>query len=598
VRHVKALFELDTRSLALFRVLIGATLISDLLFRASEIPIFYTDYGVLPRAPLITHFLNPLHISFHLASGTASGQYALFAAAIICALAFTFGYRTRLATFLSWLLLLSLHNRNFMVLSGSDQLMRMLLLWSVFLPLGAVYSVDRALSDETAANEGGGDSPPRSVVSVGSGAFILQICFVYLFSAVLKSDPVWWNEGSALYYALSIDYLTTRWAKWLLQFPNVVWVLSWFSIALEAVGPALLFVPRVQWFLRTVIVFTFILFHAGMIPFLTLGTFPFVSIAAWSALLPANFWEGLGRRRARAAASARDTVIYYDGDCGFCRRMVYLIRTFLALDDLAVRRAQDEAEINSEMQRLNSWLVVSNGGKEHLSRFDAFVHLCRLSPVARPLAPLLSARPVRRLGALVYDWVARRRGLLGRLTGRLRPARPAWRPSGLQQALAAFLLVYVLVWNLGTISGGRIDVPAQAQWVGAILRLDQQWGMFAPYPRKSDGWMVIPATLADGAQVDLFRDGAPVSWDRPAQISALFPNAYRQKYMENVLDPKLSAAMLLYGQYLCRVWNAEHSGGRTLNTFDITFVEEVTPPPGAPAPTPRPVPVWTHKCFP
>ena len=597
MKHVKALFELDTRSLALFRILLGLTLVSDLLFRAAEIPTFYTDNGVLPRAPLITSFLNPFYFSLHLASGSVAGQYALFALAIICALAFLFGYRTRLATFLSWLLLVSLHNRNFMVLSGSDQLMRMLLFWSMFLPTGAVYSVDRALSDAESERRTTDASVPYSFVSMGSAAFILQICFVYLVSAVLKSDPAWWNEGSALYYALSIDDVTTRWAKLLLQFPNALWVLSWFSIFLEAVAPMLLFVPRVQQRLRTLIVFTFILFHAGMLPFLTLGTFPFVSIAAWSALLPARFWERL-HARARSERT-QETVVYYDGDCGFCRRMAYLIRTFLALGDVPIKRAQDAAEIDVEMRRLNSWIVVSGEhAEERLSKFDAFVYLCRLSPIARPLAPVLATKPARWLGARVYGWVARHRGLLGKLTGRLRPSRPVWKPSGLNHALAACLIVYVLAWNLGTITGGRVSIPAPAQWISALLRLDQRWGMFAPYPRKADGWLVIPALLADGTQVDIFRDGAPIEWDKPAQVSALFPNAYRWKYMEYLRLPDLSATLPLYAQHLCRAWNAEHSGGQTLNTFEIDYMEELTPPPGAPTAPPTRITVWMHNCFP
>ncbi|HEV2706656.1 MAG TPA: DCC1-like thiol-disulfide oxidoreductase family protein [Pyrinomonadaceae bacterium] len=595
MKHVKALFELDTRSLALYRVLLGAVLIADLLFRASEIPTFYADNGVLPRASPVAQYLDPFHVSFHLASGAASVQYALFAVALLCALAFTFGFRTRLAAFLSWLLLLSLHNRNFMVLSGSDQLIRLLLFWSIFLPVGASYSLDRALLNARRARADDNQPPTaaRSFVSVGSAAFILQICCVYLFSAVLKSDASWWSEGSALYYALSIDYLTTPLAKRLLQFPNIVWALSWLSISLEAVAPALLFVPRVQQRLRTLIVLVFMLFHLGMLPFLTLGTFPFVSVAAWAALLPSRFWE---KRLARARRRASTTTIYYDGECGFCRRALEVVRTFLAIGETRIARAQDEAEIDAEMRRLNSWIVVTESG-ERKSKFDAFVHLCRLSPVVRGLAPLLAWRPLMRLGTRLYEWVARSRAGLGRPAARLRPERPLLRASVVSNVLASVLLVYVLAWNVGTVTDNRWGVPEGARWLGVLLRLDQQWGMFAPYPRKSDGWLVIPATLASGAEVDLFRDGAPVSWEKPARVSALFANAYRQKYMENLLSPHLSGTLLLYGQHLCRKWNAEHSGGETLNTFEINYVEELTPPPGEPTAPPRRISVWKHNCF-
>ena len=63
------------------------------------------------------------------------------------------GWKTRFATIASWVLLLSLQNRNTMILSGEDNLALLLLFWGMFLPLGARYSVDSALDSNAA--------PPR-----------------------------------------------------------------------------------------------------------------------------------------------------------------------------------------------------------------------------------------------------------------------------------------------------------------------------------------------------------------------------------------------------------------------------------------------------
>jgi len=35
----------------------------------------------------------------------------------------------------------------------------------------------------------------------------------------------------------------------------------------------------------------------------------------------------------------------------------------------------------------------------------------------------------------------------------------------------------------------------------SLLRVDQRWDMFAPYPSKEDGWFVIPASLSDGSEL-------------------------------------------------------------------------------------------------
>ncbi len=585
------LFELDHRSLALFRVLLGGTLLFDIIARAREIPTFYTDAGVLPRAPLIQQFTNEWYLSLHLLSGAAFVQYLLFSLAAIFALFFTLGYRTRLATLISWILLLSVQNRNPLILSSGDQFLHLLLFWSLFLPLGAAYSVDRALSGDDPA-------PEQATSSIASLAFILQICFVYWFAAVLKSDPVWWSEGSALYYALSIDNMRTGYGGLLLEFPTLIWFLSFASIGIETIGPALLFIPRISPLTRILVVFTFIVFHASMALFLILGTFPFVCIAAWSSLLPGQFWERVAAisRPERARRLQEQTVIYYDGECGFCRKMVQLIRVFLALEPIPVRPAQERPKIHDELKRHRSWIVATED-QGHLAKFDAFVYLCQLSPVTRLCAPLLKIRPVRWLGDVAYRLVASNRGRLGRVTALLRPERPPRRLSPALGTIVAIFLVYIFLWNLGTVTQGRVHAPDRTQWIGLMLGLDQYWGMFAPFPRREDGWYVIPGKLQDGTEVDIFRGGASVSLEKPESVAALYPNAYWQKYLENLWTVRSANARLYYGQYLCRTWNASHSEAKQLRTFDIVFMQEDTPPPGRPDPLPRKVVIWQHDCF-
>jgi hypothetical protein len=54
------------------------------------------------------------------------------------------GYYTKTASFLTWILTLSLHNRNYLVLHGGDVLQRVILFYALFLPLGDCYSIDNA----------------------------------------------------------------------------------------------------------------------------------------------------------------------------------------------------------------------------------------------------------------------------------------------------------------------------------------------------------------------------------------------------------------------------------------------------------------------
>jgi hypothetical protein len=176
------------------------------------------------------------------------------------------------------------------------------------------------------------------------------------------------------------------------------------------------------------------------------------------------------------------------------------------------------------------------------------------------------------------------------------PTPPARRAPAWQNALAAAFLAYTLLWNFATATGNRVGVPAQLAWVGHATGLAQVWNMFTPFPKKDDGWYVIPARLASGAEVDLLRGGAPVNWAKPADASALYPDAYWQKYLEYVWLRDFAGLRPHYARHLCRRWNDAHGGGEKLLTFDIVYMREDTPPPGAPLRPAEPAHVWRHDC--
>ncbi len=78
-------------------------------------------------------------------------QALLFVVAAVAAVALLVGYRTWVASVVVWILLLSIQHRNPLVLGSGDDLLRMLLFWGMSLPLGAVWSVDRAVEREAGA---------------------------------------------------------------------------------------------------------------------------------------------------------------------------------------------------------------------------------------------------------------------------------------------------------------------------------------------------------------------------------------------------------------------------------------------------------------
>jgi hypothetical protein len=195
-RVLELLFALDTRSLALFRVGLGLLVVLDAAGRLPDLTALYSDAGAVPRALVGELRGDAIPLSLYLASGSAlfaGGLLVVHAVAGACLLV---GYRTRVATAVAWLLTLSIQHRNPLVENWGDLILRLLLFWSLFLPLAERASLDgrRNLPGPAA----------RSFVSFGSAALIVQIVCIYFFSALLKTGSTW-HDGSAIAVSLQND---------------------------------------------------------------------------------------------------------------------------------------------------------------------------------------------------------------------------------------------------------------------------------------------------------------------------------------------------------------------------------------------------------
>ena len=139
-------FYVDLRSLALTRIAFSILILVDLSIRALALEAHYTDFGLMPRNALLDLHWNQWHVSLHMMSGLFAVQFFLFMLAASFAFQLLIGYQTRISTIVSWFFLVSLHNRNPLVLQGEDFIFRCLLFWGIFMPWGARFSVGAYLN--------------------------------------------------------------------------------------------------------------------------------------------------------------------------------------------------------------------------------------------------------------------------------------------------------------------------------------------------------------------------------------------------------------------------------------------------------------------
>ncbi len=312
-----AIFGLDIRSLATFRVGLGLLLLVDLANRATDMVAHYTDFGVMSRESMRKFYGDAWRWSLHgisgdlewqVASGGLAWQIALFSVAAVCGVCLLLGYWTRLATVVSWLLLVSIQTRMPLINNAGDALFRMLLFWSMFLPLGAVWSIDAwrgrkrdRLSFRAPTNLNGSTN---SVFSAGSVAIILQICIMYWASGWFKWNESWLS-GNAMGEILAFDSYARPLASQCLEYPTLLKWASWSTLAIELVGPLLLLSPWRTQAMRLLVIAMFAGLHVGIELTLTVGLFSWVSLLAWSVLLPGSVWDFLARFLGKRAASGQ-----------------------------------------------------------------------------------------------------------------------------------------------------------------------------------------------------------------------------------------------------------------------------------------------------
>ncbi len=583
---IRTIFGIDLRTLALFRVSLATMVITDLVLRARDLRAHYTDAGMLPRAALLGD-IGQWGYSLHLASGSAAIQAGLFVVAGLVALSLLVGYRTRLSTVVSWFLLLSLQARNPGIVQGADLLLSLLLFWGMFLPLEARFSVDAALNEQI-------QKAPDSYFSVATMALLLQCMSVYFFGALQKTAPTWIPDGTAVYYALHIDYLVTPFAIWLRHFPIFLQGLTYFVWGLELVAPLLMFSPLFHVPLRLLGLALLIGMHIGFALCLEIGIFPFVSITSLLAFIPGTVWKRLATR-ARAPGKL-GVSIYYDEPCEFCRKVCLILRTFLLPRETPIRPAQGDPAIYRELQKHNSWVVVDRDGSHHF-RWDAIALVFSRSLIFRPLGIVFGSRPLRRIGEKIYEAIARSRGSLGQWSAVALPYRERpIQPTRAANLIVAALIVLVLLNNLRSLPGHRFQLPVLAKDVSATLRLGQGWIMFAPSPSRVDGWYVVRGKTNTGAVVDVLhnRPGEP-DWSRPIYLAREYATYRWRKFLMLLKNENGAKYRPYYAQYLCRTWNESRTREQQLAELTIYFNREIVPSEYQARHTQR-VLVYEHTC--
>lgn len=284
----RAAFTLDVRGLAVFRMGIGMVLVADCLLRWRTFPLMFAADGIFPPDLLREFHGTPARWSLAFACPATWWAGAVLALQGAAGLLVAAGCRTRLATIAAWIATVSVMHRTAPATYSGDEWLACLLLWSMFLPLGAAWSLDSRRARSTPS--------PTAVCSIASMALVLQIAVVYLGAGLSKCNGTWFS-GEALGHALSVHDHGNRLGMLVAGIDWLVAPATWVVLAAELAAPfALVLVPVAG--IRCGLAAAFVVFHLAVWATMSVGLFAAIGIAAWTALVPARAWDRIAPRRA------------------------------------------------------------------------------------------------------------------------------------------------------------------------------------------------------------------------------------------------------------------------------------------------------------
>lgn len=292
----------------------------------------------------------------------------VYALSVLASVGLMLGWRTRATSVVFMIGVLSLQNRSVFMGDGGDNVIHLMAIYLVLTRCAQVWSLDaRRVRTHGSATAGAGgpvlwavlgavfaygaatgrfgygwlagfaavwvvcalwwlvdryepEGEGRAVLDVlanllhnaGMLVIMAEVCLIYATAGWYKIQGSRWQDGTALYYPLGLDYFTP-WpglSALVAGSGTLVMLLTYGTVAVQVAFPFTLFNRRI----KNVLLAVMMLEHAGIAVLLGLPFFSLAMIAADAVFLPTGFlvWVGVRcavlRARRGAAASPADPV--------------------------------------------------------------------------------------------------------------------------------------------------------------------------------------------------------------------------------------------------------------------------------------------------
>ena len=537
-------FKVDLRTLGIFRIVFGIVCFVDILRRIKYIETFYSDVGF---TPLSLTSVSSFSLLAYFNVDTVLIVTLFFYVGLIFSLFFTIGYKTKFSQIVTVLAILSIHNRLIIVENGGDFVMNAFLIWSLFLPLGKRFSLDRLLfslkhyKDITPRSLNSGlliaNNEPINYWGLAYFACILQLSIIYFFNYINKSIGTW-EDGSSLYYFYKLDIFLTPIGNIIKEFSLMpMWlskILTSITLQLEFIVPILLLIPIYTLWIRRFSMVAMIGFHVVIGITMYIGMFSWVMVAALLLLLSNKDLDFLKRFIRRFALGPY--IVFYDSDCGFCHQSARIIRRMDLFQNLTWAGKDWTDEKPDKLPSLEDTTIVvwNKSTKQIYTRHEAFSKIISALPLGIFLSWILIIPFLSNVFGYIYDSISRRRTRISKFFGYAAcdiskthsdiDFKPIYNPHKyfrqITFTMESIKTIFLCLLIIGTINYAfakcyqktknaefkevikeykfltQFNSKSYAYQFIRKTRMIQNWNMFYSVP-KSYKWMVVEATLND-----------------------------------------------------------------------------------------------------
>lgn len=274
----------DATSLCVFRIFFGFFLFLNGISLVEDFQVWFGigNNALVPLQDSFTFYKNFRINIYKWLSPTEFSAWLVLATYIVTSFFVMIGFKTRISTIICFVLMVSMHNRNYTILNSGDTLMRCMLFLMMFAPTHVKYSVDAYLKKNTVETFNG----EISILTIR--LLQLQFSLVYLATTLFKFKGYDWVDGSAVYYTSRLVNFQRIVLPIVFDYPFLVKFATWSALFIEFAMGSLVWVKE----LRLPVLLSGLFLHLLIEISMSIGFFEWVMIASYILFLEPRevFW--------------------------------------------------------------------------------------------------------------------------------------------------------------------------------------------------------------------------------------------------------------------------------------------------------------------